>query len=108
MNIVQEWDLGPDDLSTRADGRLQLYLYHVAGLEATAIDYAVDQCFIEINDQCFLVWPDGRRALCRIRRLAAWYQRARGLGRSWEFCQLFGGCGCRTTSRGLQGSCGLG
>ena len=50
MNIVQEWDLGSDDLPTRADGCLQLYLYHVASLEATAIDYAVDQCLIEIDD----------------------------------------------------------
>jgi hypothetical protein len=46
--------LGAYNLPVGADGGLQFDFYHVAGLEATAVDYAVDQCLIKVYDQRLL------------------------------------------------------
>jgi hypothetical protein len=73
VNIIQKRYLGTDHLPARADGRLEFYLYHVSGLEAATIDYAVDQCLVEIDDQRFLVWPDSGGTRGGVRRLAPGY-----------------------------------
>lgn len=79
----------------------------MARLEATAVDYAVDQGLIEIDDERLLVRPDSGYAFSGVRGLAAWHEGARGLGRSWELGQLFRRRGCRP-SGGLEGSGSLG
>ena len=97
MNIVKERHLWANNLSIHANRSLKLHFDHVAGLEAAAVDYAVNQRLIESYDQRLLVWSNGGYALCRVRRLAAWHQGTRGLGRPWELGQLFRRGRCRAS-----------
>lgn len=102
MNIIQNWHLRSNDLSSSTDRRLELYLYHAARLEASTLGHAMDQCLVEINDQCLLVRAYGGRAWTRIRRLAPRYQGSRGLRCAWELGYLLRGCSHRASGR-LQG-----
>lgn len=59
VDIIQERHLWTNYLPIRADSCLEFYLHHVASLEATAIGYTVNQRLIKIDDQRFLMRPDG-------------------------------------------------
>lgn len=62
MDIIQEGHLGTNNLPTSANGCLEFYLDHVAGLEATPVYYAVYERFVKIDDEGFLVRSNSGRA----------------------------------------------